>query len=119
MIAENVPVESWDDIERVLSSRVWINAADYWIPYDNARITRVDEECFGRANITTTGSIGSFSPIFIMDHPVWDDDDPRRQRNVLDRETFDKPFRQAVARVYPSSKSTLTDTFASSKGVSL
>ncbi|KAF8520306.1 hypothetical protein JB92DRAFT_3141497 [Gautieria morchelliformis] len=178
-IAEKVPVETEDDIEPVLSSRVWTNAADYWIAYANARIARVDEECFGNPSknyhyaqywlirslipalydtsldeagfplvpydfhtqnimvkevegqpcitalidweFSCTLPTSSFAqyPIFIMDHPAWDDDDPRRQRNVLDRETFEKLFRQVEARVYPSSRSTLTDTFASSKGVYL
>jgi aminoglycoside phosphotransferase (APT) family kinase protein len=180
VIAEKVPMEAGEeDIERVLSSRVWTNAIEYWVAYANARLARVDEECFGEPknfhyahywlirslipalydtfldeagfpllphdfhtqNIMVKNDVkgqpcitalidwefsctvptSSFAqyPIFIMDHPFLDDDDPHRQRNVLDRETFDKLFRQAEARVYPNSRSTLTDAFASSKGVYL
>jgi hypothetical protein len=41
--------------------------------------------------------VSSFAqyPLFIVDHPMWDDDHPMCERNVRDRATFDKLNREA------------------------
>ncbi|KAF8526361.1 hypothetical protein JB92DRAFT_3093477 [Gautieria morchelliformis] len=59
VIAEKLPMETGEDIERVLSSRVRAHATDYWITYANARIARVHEETWGASPVSRLSLTGS------------------------------------------------------------
>jgi hypothetical protein len=62
----------------------------------------------------------SFSqyPLFIVDHPMWEDDHPLRPRNVRDQATFITLMREAERKKDPGGRP-LSPAFANSKGVYL
>jgi hypothetical protein len=43
----------------------------------------------------------AYYPLFIVDHPLWDDDHPLRQRNIRDQATFDELILEAESKRGP------------------
>ena len=75
-------------------------------------IAVIDWEC-------STASPTSFFaqyPLFIVDHPAWDDDPPLRIRNVRDRSVFNKLIPEAERKVDLDSGQPLSQAFANSLG---
>ncbi|KAG8946599.1 hypothetical protein FRC03_001333 [Tulasnella sp. 419] len=65
-----------------------------------------------------TSSVAQY-PLFIVDNPHWEPDDPMRERNVRDQETFIKVMREAESRFSPGGDFPITRAFQSSYGVYL
>ncbi|GBE85653.1 hypothetical protein SCP_0801730 [Sparassis crispa] len=70
---------------------------------------------------STARPIVSFAcyPLFIVDHPFWDDDHPLRSRNIQDQATFDRLLCEAEGKADPGSNHLLSRLFSKSKGVYL
>ncbi|KAL6310267.1 hypothetical protein BKA93DRAFT_755141 [Sparassis latifolia] len=70
---------------------------------------------------STTQSVVSFAcyPLFIVDHPFWDDDHPLRLRNVQDQATFDRLLREAEQNANPGGSLLLSCLFSNCLGVYL
>ncbi|KAL6310265.1 hypothetical protein BKA93DRAFT_906697 [Sparassis latifolia] len=70
---------------------------------------------------STTQSIVTFAyyPLFIVDHPFWDDDHPLRLRNVQDQATFDRLLREAEQNANPGGSLLLSRLFSNCLGVYL
>jgi hypothetical protein len=70
-----------------------------------------------------SGTVGtsSFSqyPLFIVDHPQWDDDHPIRPRNIRDQTTFNSLMREAERKKDPTGDFPLSRAFARCQGVYL
>ena len=68
-----------------------------------------------------THGTSSFSqyPLFIVDHPQWEDDHPLRQRNIRDQATFISLMREAERKKDPTGDLPLSRAFASCQGVYL
>jgi len=68
-----------------------------------------------------THGTSSFSqyPLFIVDHPAWEDDHPLRQRNIRDQATFTSLMREAERKKDPTGDLPLSHAFASCYGVYL
>ena len=58
-------------------------------------------------------------PLFIVDHPLWEDDNPLRQRNVHDQATFILLMREAEMKKDPMGGLPLSRAFANCQGVYL
>jgi aminoglycoside phosphotransferase (APT) family kinase protein len=67
------------------------------------------------------GATSSFAqyPLFIVDHPMWEDDNPLRERNVRDQATFNVLMREAEMKEDPMGDLPLSRTFANCQGVYL
>jgi hypothetical protein len=70
---------------------------------------------------TGTQPTSSFAqyPLFIVDHPRWEDGHPLRQRNVQDQATFITLMRESESKKDPAGDLPLTRAFENSKGVYL
>jgi hypothetical protein len=70
---------------------------------------------------TTALSTSSFAqyPIFIVDHPVWEEDHPLRPRNAHDQASFNRLFAKAEREKFPNSATSLSRAFANCKGLYL
>ena len=62
-----------------------------------------------------TDGTSSFSqyPLFIVDHPAWEDDHPMRPRNIRDQATFNSLMREAERKKDPTGDLPLSHAFAS------
>jgi hypothetical protein len=58
-------------------------------------------------------------PLFIVDNPLWEDDNPLRQRNVRDQSTFNALMREAEMKKDPIGDLALSRAFANCRGVDL
>ena len=58
-------------------------------------------------------------PLFIVDHPFWDNDNPLRPRNVRDQATFNALIREAEMQKDPQGGLPLSRAFANCRGVYL
>ena len=58
-------------------------------------------------------------PLFIVDHPLWEDDNPLRQRNVRDQATFNAFMREAEMKKDPMGGLPISRAFANCQGVYL
>jgi Phosphotransferase enzyme family len=69
--------------------------------------------------LSGTHATSSFAqyPLFIVDHPHWDDDNPLRLRNVRDQATFDVIMREAEMKKDPNGGLPLSQAFANCQGV--
>jgi hypothetical protein len=80
------------------------------------RITAViDWECSGPY---PTSSFAQY-PLFIVDHPLWEDDNPLRQRNIRDQATFNMLMREAEMKKDPAGGLPLSRAFANCQGAYL
>ena len=68
-----------------------------------------------------THGTSSFSqyPLFIVDHPMWDEDHPLRARNIRDQATFISLMREAERKKDPTGDLPLSHAFARCHGVYL
>ena len=68
-----------------------------------------------------TQGTSSFSqyPLFIVDHPQWEDDHPIRPRNIRDQATFNSLMREAEKKKDPTGDLPLSRAFARCQGVYL
>lgn len=83
---------------------------------DSPRITGViDWEGSGSV---PTSSLAQF-PLFIVDHPVWEKDDPLCARNGQDQATFVSLMREAEAQKDPNTDYAVSRAYAASKGTYL
>jgi hypothetical protein len=58
-------------------------------------------------------------PLFIVDHPMWEDDNPLRERNGRDQATFNVLMREAEMKKDPMGGLPLSRAFANCRGVYL
>ena len=58
-------------------------------------------------------------PLFIVDHPTWEDDHPLRQRNIRDQATFNSLMREAERKKDPTGDLPLSHAFERCHGVYL
>jgi len=58
-------------------------------------------------------------PLFIVDHPMWDEDDPLIKRNQVDQKTFLQLIKDAEARRLPENRGRLHTAYRESKGIYL
>ncbi|KAF9456883.1 kinase-like domain-containing protein [Collybia nuda] len=67
---------------------------------------------------SATSSIGTFAiyPFFIVDHPMWEDDDPLCARNVRDQATFNRLMRAAEGKRNPNGNLPLSIAFEGCQG---
>ena len=56
-------------------------------------------------------------PLFIVDHPLWDDNHPLRPRNIRDQASFDKFMHEAELKRNPDGGQLLSRAFANSLAV--
>ncbi|KAJ3513459.1 hypothetical protein NLJ89_g2930 [Agrocybe chaxingu] len=70
---------------------------------------------------TSTAPTTSFAqyPLFIVDHPFWDDDHLLKPRNMRDQATFNRLMREAECRLDPDGGLPLSQAFEASHGVYL
>ena len=68
-----------------------------------------------------THGTSSFSqyPLFIVDHPIWDEDHPLRARNIRDQATFISLMREAERKKDPTGDLPLSHAFARCHGLYL
>ena len=71
--------------------------------------------------LSCTEGTSSFSqyPLFLVDHPVWDDDHPLRQRNIRDQATFTSLMREAERKKDPTGDLPLSHAFLTCRGLYL
>ncbi|KAJ3125884.1 hypothetical protein HK098_008135 [Nowakowskiella sp. JEL0407] len=65
---------------------------------------------------TPTSSFAQY-PFFIVDHPLWEDDHPLKERNIRDQETFVELMRESEQRKYGEAK--LANLYENCTGVYL
>ena len=58
-------------------------------------------------------------PLFIADHPLWEDDNPLRKRNVRDQAAFNVLMQEAEMKKDPVGGLPLSHAFANCQGVYL
>ncbi|KIJ55999.1 hypothetical protein M422DRAFT_23467 [Sphaerobolus stellatus SS14] len=70
---------------------------------------------------TSTDFTSSFAqyPLFIVDHPGWDDDHPLKPRNLEDQATFNRLMREAESKFDPGGGLRLSRAYESCHGVYL
>jgi Phosphotransferase enzyme family len=70
---------------------------------------------------SSTAATSSFAqyPLFIVDHPQWDEDHPLRPRNVRDQAVFNEIMHRAERKRHPEGDLVLSRAFANSYGVYL
>jgi hypothetical protein len=69
--------------------------------------------------LSGTHATSSFAqyPMFIVDHPRWEDDNPLRPRNIRDQTTFNVLMREAEMEKDPTGDLPLSRAFATCQGV--
>lgn len=82
----------------------------------NPRVTAVIDWEFSATVATSTFAQ---YPLFIVDHPVWDDNHPLRPRNIRDQASFDKMMHEAELKRNPDGGQPLSRAFANCLAVYL
>ena len=80
------------------------------------RISGVIDWEFSRTH--GTSSFAQY-PFFIVDHPLWEDDHPIRERNIRDQATFNALMREAERKKDPTGDLPLTHAFERCHGLYL
>jgi len=70
---------------------------------------------------TSTDATSTFAqlPLFIVDHPFWEDDHPLKPRNIQDQAKFLRLIREAESKCDPEGSLPLTRTYEDCRGVYL